>query len=321
MTVVVGPENIRHADARIRSYIRETALERNFQLETAEGSVWMKLENQQVTGSFKVRGALSKLLALNDVERSAGIVTASSGNHAIGVAYAADKLHLSATICLPQNTDKGKIRLLENYHVDVRIIGNDCGEAETYARDMAQKSERIYISPYNDLDVIAGQGTIGLELIRQLPEVETVIIAVGGGGLLSGIATYVKGIKPQCKIIAVSPSESPAMFDELMGAPQELRTLHQTLSDGTAGSIESGAVTIGLCRALIDEWVLVDEEEIQGAMRFLFEDHRMVVEGAGALAVAAYVKERGRFAATHTALVVCGGNVSMPLFRKIVLAK
>lgn len=321
MTTVVGPENIRFADALIRPYIRETALERSFALESGEGSVWLKLENQQVTGSFKARGALNKLLRLSDVERAGGIVTASSGNHGLGVAFAADKLNVTATIYLPSGVDKGKTRLLDNFQVELRTIGNDCGDAERYARDVASKTDRIFISPYNDLDIIAGQGTVGLEIARQLPEVETIIVAVGGGGLLAGIATYAKGINNNCKIVAVSPSESPAMFDELMNAPDELRTLHQTLSDGTAGSIEKGSITIGLCKALIDEWVLVEEEEIAKAMRFLFNEHRLVVEGAGALCVAAYLKEKERYAQSNTVLVVCGGNVAMPKFREVVLGK
>jgi threonine dehydratase len=216
--------------------------------------------------------------------------------------------------------DPSRKRDLERFPVELRIVGKEYGEAERAALACAAESGRPFVSPYNNPHVVAGQGTVAIELLRQLPEVEQLFIAVGGGGLLSGVASYAKALKPDIKIVAVSPSNSAAMFDEISGTPEDYRAFLPTLSDSTAGSIESGAITIDLCRALIDQWVLVEEEEIVAAMRYLFFEHRLVVEGAGALAVAAYLKEQERFRDLHTALVICGGTIDMQRFHTLVKA-
>jgi threonine dehydratase len=316
--IFTGHEMIRHAEARIRHYVRETALEHAPDLETGEGTVWLKCEHHQVTGSFKVRGALNCVAQLSDEERARGIIACSAGNHGLGVAYAAQVYGVDATIFLPKTVESSCKRELERFPVELRLVGKDYGETERAALMYAEENRRPFVSPYNNPHVIAGQGTLAIELLRQLPEVEQLFIAVGGGGLLSGVASYAKALKPDIKIIAVSPSNSAAMFDELSGTPEEYRAFLSTLSDSTAGPVESGSITIDLCRALIDQWVLVEEEEIVAAMRYLFFEHRLVVEGAGALAVAAYLKEQERFRDLHTALVLCGGTIDMRRFQKLV---
>lgn len=316
--IFAGHEMIRHAEARIRHYVRETALEHAPDLETGEGTVWLKCEHQQVTGSFKVRGALNCIAQLSDEERARGVIACSAGNHGIGVAYAAQVYGLDATIFLPETVDPSRKRELERFSVELRLVGKEYGETECAALAWAEESGRPFVSPYNNPHVIAGQGTVAIELLRQLPEVEQLFLAVGGGGLLSGIASYARALKPDIKIVAVSPSNSAAMFDELSGTPEEYRAFLSTLSDSTAGPIESSSMTIDLCRALIDQWVLVEEEEIVAAMRYLFFEHRLVVEGAGALAVAAYLKEQERFRDLHTALVLCGGTIDMHRFHTLV---
>jgi threonine dehydratase len=316
--IFTGHEMIRHAEARIRHYVRETALEHAPDLETGDGTVWLKCEHQQVTGSFKVRGALNCVAQLSDEERARGVIACSAGNHGLGVAYAAHVYGMNATIFLPESVDASRRRELERFPVELRLVGREYGETERAALACAEESGRPFISPYNNPNVVAGQGTVAVELLRQLPEVEQLFIAVGGGGLLSGVASYAKALKPDIKIVAVSPSNSAAMFDELSGTPDEYRTFLPTLSDSTAGPIEGGSITIDLCRALIDHWILVEEEEIVGAMRYLFFEHRLVVEGAGALAVAAYLKEQQRFGDLHTALIVCGGTIDMQRFHGLV---
>jgi len=316
--IFTGHEMIRQAEVRIRPYIRETSLEHAPDLETGDGSVWLKCEHQQVTGSFKVRGALNSFALLSDEQRAAGVVACSAGNHGLGVAYAAQVHGVGATIFVPQTVDPSRKRELERFPVDLRIMGGSYGETERIARSFAAESSRAFISPYNNPHVIAGQGTLAIELIKQLPEVEQILIAVGGGGLLAGIASYAKALKPDIKIVAVSPSNSAAMFDELSSIPQEYRTCVPTLSDSTAGPIEPGSITLDLCRALIDQWALVEEEEIAAAMRYLFFEHRLVVEGAGALAVAAYLKEQEYFKDRHTALIICGGTIDMRRFAELM---
>lgn len=320
-TIYPGTEAARYAYARIRSLIRETPLNPYHNLWEDDSEVWLKLENHQFTGSFKARGALNKMLTLSDAEQGAGIVSASSGNHGLGVAYAASKLGITATIFVPDGIEPSKLHDLNYYDLEIQQVGKDCGETEAIARETAEKTGRIYVSPYNDPEVIAGQGTIGVELEKQLSDIDTVIVAVGGGGLISGIGGYLKGIRPEIKIVGASPANSPALFDEVMGTDPEHRVNATTISDGTGGSIEAGSVTIDLARAIVDEWILVEEKEILQAMRDLFENCRQVTEGAGAVALAGYLKERKRFMGERTVCVVCGGNIEMETFKKICLGK
>lgn len=316
--IFTGHDMVRRAETRIRSYVRETYLEPSPNLLTGDGAVALKQENLQITGSFKVRGAFNKLLSLNDNEKIKGVVTASAGNHGLGVALASMQLGIHATVIVPETVDLAKKRELERYPIDLRLVGSTFEESEDAALEIASQQEKMFISPYNDPEVIAGQGTIAVELLKQLPEIDTVFVAVGGGGLLSGIAAYLKSAKPEITVVGVSPCNSPAMFDELAKTPYEFRAITSTLSDSTAGGIQDGSITIDLCRALIDHWVLVEEEEIVQAMKYLFYEHRMVVEGAGALTVAAYMKESDRYKDLSTALVVCGGNIEMKRFCSLI---
>jgi threonine dehydratase len=316
-----GHEMVRQADARIRPYVRETGVEPAFELETGEGRVWLKLENQQVTGSFKVRGALNRMQTLTDQERTNGVITASAGNHGLGVAYSADRFNVPATIFVPKTVDSARKKALERYPVELRLVGDDYGQTEEYALGVAEKTGRLFVSPYNDADVIAGQGTIGIELLKQIPDLDAVFVAVGGGGLISGIGAYIKGVKPEVEVVAVSPSHSPAMFDVLSGTPEEFTAILDTLADSTAGPVEKGSMTIDLCRAVIDHWILVEEDEIVAAMKYLFMEHRLVVEGSGALVVAGYMKEQDVFKDKNCALVVCGGNIDAERFCDVVLTR
>ena len=312
--IFTGHDMVRRAEGRIRPYVRETFLEVCPNLVVGDGSVVLKLENQQITGSFKVRGAFNKILLLSDEEKVKGVVTASGGNHGLGVALASMQLGLHATVVVPTTVDLGKKRELERYPIELLLMGDNFDQSEDAALEIATSQERVFVSPYNDPEVIAGQGTIAVELVNQLPEIDVVFIAVGGGGLLSGISAYLKSVKPEITVVAVSPTNSPAMFDELAKTPYEFRAITPTLSDSTAGSIQDGSITIDLCRALIDQWVLVEEEEIVQAMKYLFYEHRLVVEGAGALTVAGYKKESERYKDQAAALIVCGGNIDMKLF-------
>jgi len=255
---------------------------------------------------------------MNEDERTRGIITASSGNHGLAIAYAAQQHGVSAIIYVPKNTDQGKLDQLLKFGADVRQMGADCGETEVYAMEQAARSDRIFISAYNDTDIISGQGTVGFEIWKQLADVDAVFVPVGGGGLISGIGAYLKAVKPEIEIIGVSPINSPALMDEVLGVESEHRIIKESLSDGTAGSIDKKSITIDFCRAVVKEWILVEEREIEICMRLLFDEYRVVSEGAGVLATAGFIKENKRFQNKNCVLLVCGGNIFMPRFREIV---
>lgn len=272
-----------------------------------------KCENLQRTGSFKIRGALNKLLLLTAEERQRGVVTSSTGNHGLAVAEALRLTSGQGTVVVSSMASQYKIDRLTNAGLEVVVLDGDPMAAELEARALADRSGRVYISPYNDPDVLAGQGTVAVELLEQHPGIEAVFIAVGGGGLVSGIAAYLKSVRPDVLIVGCWPELAAAMYQSvragrLMEVPDE-----PTLSDATAGNIEPGAITLPYCTELIDELVLVSEAEIASGMRdTLLTDH-LVIEGAGGVAVAGWRKfttYRPRLADHQSAVVLCGGNVS-----------
>lgn len=317
-TIFSGHESIRQAYGVIRPHIRATSVERARQLENGSGEVWLKLECQQVTGSFKARGALHRCSALSSEDAARGIVACSSGNHALGVALASEIYAIPSTIFVPLSIDAARKQMLERLPVTVNLVGDTYEECEKKARQVAIGSHRTFISPYNDPLVIAGQGTIGIELLEQIPNLEVVLVAVGGGGLASGVAAYLKAVKPTIKIVGVSPANSAGMYDLVTGIPADFAAHLGTLSDSTAGAVEPAAITIDMCKALIDQWILVEESDIGAAMRYLFYEHRLVVEGAGALAVAAYLREGEGLQEFNCALVVCGGNIDPKKFLQLM---
>ncbi len=310
---------VEEAEKRIRQYIRETPLELSYTIgDLYSSSVFLKLENFQHTGSFKVRGALNKLLSLPDDEKINGVVTASTGNHALAVAFGLKKLGIPGTIFLPDNVSKTKRQKLERFDVDVELRPGDPEAVETYARQFSLDEELVYISPYNDSKVIGGQGTIGVELTRQEPSIDSVFVAVGGGGLISGIGGYLKSFNPEAQIIGCLPENSPVMYESVKAKRILDWSVKETLSDGTAGGIESESITFEPCQRLVDDWVTVTEAEIITGLKLLFEDHRLVVEGSAAVAVAAFLKKAKELQGKRVAIVLCGGNVNIEKFKELV---
>lgn len=307
------------AGIRTRPYIRKTPLEYAYGFSVRSGcNVYMKFENMQRTGSFKVRGAVNKLLSLNPDEKEKGVVTASTGNHGLATAYGLGRIGVSGIIFLPETVSSQKIAMLEQFGADIKRFGTDTEETECFAAEEAKKRGLVYISPYNDQDVIAGQGTIGLEIMAQMEGVDVILVSVGGGGLISGIAAWVKSIRKDVKIIGCLPENSPAMFDSVKAGRIIASTITPTLSDGTAGGIQKGAMTLELCKNLVDDWVLVSEEEIKDAMKRVFETQRLVIEGAAGVAVAGFLKSCSNFEGKTAAIVICGGNIDVDLFKSIV---
>lgn len=277
------------------------------------GAVLMKCEHQQRTGSFKVRGALAKLLTLTDRQRERGVVAASSGNHGLGVAYALSRIGGSGLICVPEHASPVKVAAIEALGVTVRRVGSETGETEVWARAHADDTGMTYISPYNDLDVISGQGTIGLELDRQLgPDpIDVVVVAVGGGGLISGVAAAIKARRPRTRIVGASPANDPAMLAAVRAGRVVGVDARPTLSDGTAGAVEPGSITVPLCAALVDEWILVDEGQIRDALAAVIDRTHQLVEGAAAVAISAALSmAAGAASRQRIAVISCGANIS-----------
>lgn len=307
------------AEARIRPHIRETPLAESPALgELAGGRALLKLENLQHTGSFKLRGALNVLLALPERERRRGIVAASSGNHGAAVAYGARALGVPALVFVPGDASPVKVAAMRRLGAEVRAHGTDCVESEVFARAYAAERGMAYVSPYNDPLVVAGQGTVGVEIARQAERLDALVVAVGGGGLIGGTAAYLRSVWPGLRVIGAQPERSAVMAESVRAGRILDLPSEPTLSDGTAGGIEPGALTFDLCREVVDEFVLVPEEEIASGMRLMIEAEHVLVEGAAGVAVAGYLRLAERLRGQTVGVVLCGANVSLATLRSIL---
>jgi threonine dehydratase len=316
------PAEIAAAEARIRPFVRETPLERSHHLSSiGNGNVYLKLENLQHTGSFKLRGATNKVLSLSRPELDSGVVAASTGNHGMAVAWAASRQHAAVTVYMSNGVAAEKVDLIRSYGGTPMFHGTNPVEAEYKAREVANATRRPFISPYNDAQVIAGQGSIGVELHRQNPQLDAVFIAVGGGGLVSGIGSYLKSVNPRVRIVACWPENSHAMYDCMQAGRVVDVPETPTISDSTAGGVEDGALTLPLCRQLIDDCVFVSEEDIYAAMRLVIDKERWLVEGAGAVPVAAYLQRKEDFTGKNVALVICGRNIPLKKLERVFRAE
>ncbi|MFQ5694820.1 MAG: threonine/serine dehydratase [Terriglobia bacterium] len=307
------------ADGRIRPQVRETPVDFSPCLSQAgQCRVHLKLENLQSTGSFKLRGALNKLLSLSEAERRRGIVTASSGNHGAAVAYLLQEFNCPGRIYLLENAAPAKVEALRSYGAELTFVGTDCLQAELRAKKEAGERSQVYVSPYNDPAVVGGQGTVGLELARQVAGLEAVLVPVGGGGLIAGLAGYLKSVRDSIEIIGCQPENSAVMVESLRAGRILNLDSKPTLSDGTAGGIEPGAITFELCRRWVDDFVLVTEDEIKAALRLILEKHHMLIEGAAALSVAAFLKAGTRFKGRSVALVLSGARLGLPDLQEVL---
>jgi threonine dehydratase len=309
------------AEERIRPYVRKTALEHSAYFSgVGKANVGCKLENLQHTGCFKVRGALNKMLSLSRETLAGGVVAASTGNHGAAVAWSAKILDVPSLVFVTENADSSKVAAIERRGAEVRRHGIDCLETEVHARVYAGKHGMIYVPPYNDPQVIGGQGTIGVELARQTDRIDAVFVSVGGGGLISGIATYLKSVQPEVRVIGCSPENSQVMIQSLKAGRILDSPSLPTLSDGTAGGIEADSITFDLCRDLVDDYITVTEDEIAESLHLFFKTHNMVIEGAAAVAVASYLKMQDRLKGKNVVIVICGANIS-PVTLKQVLSQ
>jgi threonine dehydratase len=296
------------AERRIRPYVLETPLERWPQLSEETGAdVFVKLECLQVTRSFKARGAFNALLALAEGGHEGQVVTASSGNHAMAMAHAMGVLGVDGEIWLSEQAAPAKIEALRSRGANLHLID---GDPEVPARKEAERTGRVFVSPYNDPTVIGGQGTIGLELTRQAPRLDAVFVPVGGGGLIGGIAGYLKEAAPDTSVIGTQPETSQVMVESVRAGELRAFDWEPSLSDATVGPVEPGAITFPLCRDLVDDWVTPTEEEIAAALRRAVAELWVMVEGAAVLSLASFLKTEDRWRGRTVVLVLSGARIA-----------
>jgi threonine dehydratase len=308
------------ARQKIAPIVRRTPLIESLELsERAGASVYLKLENLQETGSFKIRGAANKLLSLTPEEQARGVIAVSTGNHGRAVAYVAQRLGLNAVICLSQAVPGNKVEALRRLGAEVVVYGESYDEAAERALQLQQERGLTMIHPFDDPFVIAGQGTIGLELLDELPEIDTAIVPLSGGGLMAGIALALKVANPAIRIIGASMDRAPVMYHSLRaGEPIEMEE-EETIADALVGGIGlDNQYTFRMVREYVDETLLVSEEEIAAGMAFALEQGHLVVEGGGAVGIAALLHRKAKEVGHNVAVVISGSNVDTSLLVKIV---
>jgi threonine dehydratase len=272
--------------------------------------LYAKLENEQETGSFKLRGATNKIMSLSQAERQRGVVTASNGNHGLGVALAAQKTGTPAEVFVSQWVAPERAARIEDLGTVVTRTDGQPLDAEKAARASAARTGRTYISPYNDPDVMAGQGTVAVEFLEQVPSVKAVFVTVGGGGLIGGIGAFLKHLSPATEVVGCWPRNSRVLYESLRAGHIVEYPEQKTFSDSSTGGVEEGSITFDAAQAVIDTTVLVDEGEILQAMRLVRQRYGWLIEGAAAVALAAFLKTSDDYAGKTIVVLFCGGNVS-----------
>lgn len=309
---------IREAYARIRGDIKRTPVEHSPALSRETGAeIYAKWECDQTTGSFKLRGALNKLRSLPPADRAKGVVSASTGNHGLAISHAARLEGIALKLFLPETVAEIKKRRIESLGVDVEVRGASCDKAEAIAREFAGRTGRVFVSPYNDRDIVSGAGTVGLELHEDLPGFDEVLVPVGGGGLIAGIAAYLKAVRPDVRIVGVEPETSAFMAASLAAGRLVDIDERETMADAVAGGIEPGSITFPLCRDLVDAIELVPESSIARALAFVHARHGRMIEGAGALPFAALLAAAALRKGRTAVAVASGGNIAVERFRAL----
>jgi threonine dehydratase len=317
--------DVREAAERLRGHIRRTPVERSPALSARTGAdVWLKCECFQETGSFKLRGALNRLLTLDDAARARGVVTASAGNHGLGTAEAATRLGIRATIVVPETASPAKLHALERYGdrgVELVRFGQDYDAAEEYGLKLAERTGRFWVSPYNDPAVIAGGGTVALDALEDVPDADVLVVPAGGGGLIAGCGVWARHARPSIRVMGVQPEASPALHAALAAGHLVTVPVAPTLADGLAGNIEAGSMTFPLAQQLVDEVALVSEEQIAEAIRWLLAEHHILVEGSAAVSVASLLGGRvANVDGQRIIAVLTGRNIAFETVRHVVCA-
>ena len=312
-------QDIRNSYSKIKSHIAKTPLVFAPKLsQLINGRVYLKLENQQKSGSFKLRGVMNKMLSLPPSAFQKKFVAVSTGNHAAAFAYAAKQFKIDGEIFLPETVTSSKLKALQSYGLPLKLYGSNSLETEIHASAYAREHDYVLIHPYNDPEIVKGQGTIALELCEQLEDFDTVLVPVGGGGLISGVSAYLQEAKPEVKVVGCQPLHSPEMYESIKAGKIIEMENQPTLSDATAGGIEPGAITFDICRQYVDDFDLLNEADIRKAILFLLEHHHLLIEGGAALSVATLLKKPTAFTGKTVIGVLTGKKLSMAKLKEIM---
>lgn len=309
-------EKIEAASQILKEVIRPTALIRSHRI-NPEAEIYIKPENLQVTGSFKVRGAYYKISQLSREEKQRGVIACSAGNHAQGVALGASKNGIKSLICLPDGAPISKVEATKGYGAEVCLVPGAYDDAYKKAIELKDKCGYTFVHPFDDEDVIAGQGTIGLEIMRELPDADAVIVPVGGGGLISGVAFAVKSVNPNCRVYGVQAEGASSMANSLSGGKIQTLESVQTFADGIAVKTP-GALTYEMCKKYVDGVVTVSDDEVSAAVLKLIDSQRLVAEGAGAVSVAAAMFNKIDVAGKKAVCIVSGGNIDVTILSRVI---
>lgn len=313
MTTLI--ERIEQADHGIRPQVLETPLDRSAELSSAlDCDVWLKADHLQPTGVFKIRGATNKIRTLSDAERARGVITASTGNHGLATARAGKLAGTKVTVYVVDTAPPAKQAAIKAFGAELIVLKGNPLDAELEARRQAELQGKAYVAPYNDIETVAGQGTLGAELARQAPDLDAVFVCVGGGGLISGVGSALEALSPKTRVIGVSPEASTCMLDSLKAGEIVATPERETLSEASTGAVEPGSVTFPICQQVIDETLTVSEIEIARAMRRIAVAERWMVEGAAGVAVAGMIKAASAYRGAKVAAVLCGRNIALPTF-------
>ena len=309
-------DKIYHEGYVMKNVIRKTDLIHAPKI-NPESDIYLKTENLQITGSFKVRGAYYKISQLSDDEKAKGVIACSAGNHAQGVALAASKNGIKSLICLPDGAPISKVEATKSYGADVCLVNGVYDDAYNKAIQLRDEKGYTFIHPFDDENVIAGQGTIGLELLDQLPDIDAIIVPIGGGGLISGVAFAAKMLKPEIKIYGVQASGAPSMLVSMESGKIECLDSVSTIADGIKVK-EPGVNTFDCCQKYVDEIVTVTDDEISSAILALIEQHKLIAEGAGAVSVAAAMFNKVPIKGKKTVCLVSGGNIDVTILSRVI---
>jgi threonine dehydratase len=315
--------DVQAATERLAGSVVRTPLERSHGLSQRTGlDVWLKYECFQTTGSFKLRGALNALLLLSQRDRAKGVITVSAGNHALGIAHAARILQIRATVVLPETASPAKIEALKHSGADLLLEGDTYDEAERMGRELAQRAGAVFVSAYNDPAVVAGAGTVALEVLQDLPRTRAFVVPAGGGGLISGVGITAHGLDPAIAVYGAQSTASPALHAALEAGKLTTVNVEDSIADGLAGNVEHDSITFELIRKHVHEILLVEEPEIADTMRSLLEEEHVLVEGAAAVGVAAILKHQAQLDGEGPVVVVLTGrNVAASVLQQYVLAR
>jgi threonine dehydratase len=316
--MAVTLEDIRAARERIRDVIYHSPCPFSLSLSRlCSAEIYCKLDHLQITGSFKERGARNKLLLLTEEQRKRGVVAASAGNHALALAYHGQELGISVKVVMPRFAPLVKVKNCRSFNADVVLHGEAYADAKERAMVIAQEEDRVFVSGFDDPDIIAGQGTMGLEIVEDVPDLDAVIVPVGGGGLISGVGTAIKALRPGVQVIGVEPIYAPTLKASLDAGKVTRIDTRPTLADGLAVA-EVGKLGFDIARHVIDDLVMVDEPQIAVSVLRLLELEKAVIEGAGAVPLAAALDRPKRLEGRKVVLCLCGGNIDVTLISRII---